>query len=299
MPLSLEKAIDGYLDYLKFQKRYSPHTVLSYKTDLQSFQLFLRSQFEHQDVQGLKPAYVRTWLASLKEEGNVSKTINRKISSLKSFFKYQLKLGEISVSPMATIISPKVGKRLPQYVEKTHVSTLFDHITFSEGWDGETERLIFLLFYHTGMRQAELLGLRDNSLDTYNKVLKVLGKGSKERVIPVCDELSGAIQDYMLKKKEQFEHAGDRLLQTRQGKNLYPKYVYLVVRKYLSMVTTLEKKSPHILRHTFATHLTANGADLNAVKELLGHSSLAATQIYTHNSIERLREIHNQAHPKS
>ena len=199
---------------------------------------------------------------------------------------------------MGTIISPKVNKRLPQYVEKDQISTLFQHVTFTEGWPGKTERMVLMLLYHTGMRQAELLSLKGNSLDAGNAIIKVLGKGSKERTIPLSNEMVTSIQDYILEKRRLFGTDEHKLLLNKNGKALYPKFVYLLVKKYLSLITTIDKKSPHILRHTFATHLTGNGADINAVKELLGHSSLAATQIYTHNSIERLKDIHLQAHPK-
>ena len=299
MPQLLEKAIEHFLDHLKFQKRYSQHTIISYHTDLDAFQKFASLQFDEKSVVEIKATYVRTWLASLKEEGNSSRTINRKISSLKSFFKFQLRQGVIKASPMGTIISPKISKRLPQYVEKEQINTLFQHVSFTEGWIGETERLVLMLLYNTGMRQAELLALRDNSLDAGNAIIKVLGKGSKERIIPLSNEMVKAVQEYILEKRRLFGTGENKLLLNKNGKALYPKFVYILVKKYLSLITTIDKKSPHILRHTFATHLTGNGADINAVKELLGHSSLAATQIYTHNSIERLKDIHSQAHPKS
>ena len=299
MPQTLERTIQLFLDHLKFQKRYSQHTIISYQTDLESFRKFTALQFDEPTVSGIKATYIRTWLASLKEEGNSSRTINRKISSLKSFFKFQLRQGEIKASPMGTIISPKVNKRLPQYIEKDQINSLFNHVSFTEGWTGDTERMVLMLLYNTGMRQAELLSLKENSMDAGNAIIKVLGKGSKERIIPLSNEMVKAIQEYILEKRRLFGTQEQKLLLNKTGKPLYPKYVYLLVKKYLSLITTIDKKSPHILRHTFATHLTGNGADINAVKELLGHSSLAATQIYTHNSIERLKNIHLQAHPKA
>ena len=199
---------------------------------------------------------------------------------------------------MATIISQKVNKRLPQYVEKNHMDTLIQHVEFSDGFEGQTERLAIIILYHTGIRQAELLSLKDSNIDNGNGVIKVFGKGGKERIIPVNRELLDLISGYIKVKCSLFEKS-EKLLVNKTGKPLYPKYLYNVVKKYLSFVTTIDKRSPHVLRHTFATHLTGNGADLNAVKELLGHSSLAATQVYTHNSIERLKDIHSLAHPKS
>ena len=300
MQQSPDQNTRSFLDYLKFQKRYSQHTIISYQNDLAGFFDFLQVQFEESSLAGIKPTYVRTWLAQLKSQGISSKTINRKISSLKSFFKYQLRQGLITVSPMATIISPKSGKRLPQYVEKKDIDTLFDHVEFPDTWTGRTDRLLLQVLYNTGIRQAELIGLKESQVDGLNSAIKVLGKGSKERIIPVSNELMKELKSYAAEKKRRFtEGETVFLLVNEKGKKLYPKYVYNVAKKYLALITTIEKKSPHTLRHTFATHLTNNGADLNAVKELLGHSSLAATQIYTHNSIEKLKDVFKKAHPKA
>lgn len=292
--------LQQFLDYLKFQKRYSQHTIISYQNDLTSFFSFITQTFGELDLQDIKPAVVRSWLALLKEEGMESKSINRKISSLKSFFKYLLRQEVITVSPMATVISPKVNKRLPQFVEKKDVETLFKYVEFPDDWQGKTDRLILELFYNTGMRQAELVNLKESQLDSSKKVIKVLGKGNKERVLPLSEGLIKQLTDYIVKKRDQFEQPDTIcVFVNAKGKKIYPKYVYNAVKTYLSNVTTISKKSPHVLRHTFATHLMNNGADLNAVKELLGHSSLAATQIYTHNTIEKLKDIHKKAHPKA
>jgi integrase/recombinase XerC len=300
MPATATAPIQDFLNYLRFQKRYSPHTSISYETDLTEFFQFLATE-EMGDLPlaSIKATYVRTWLASLKEAGRSAKTINRKISALKSFFKFQLKKGIIATSPMVTVVSPKVSKRLPQYVEQQQMDTLFNHVEFPDNWEGITHRLILLLLYNTGMRRAELTGLRESQVDAANNSLKVLGKGNKERIIPVSSSLMSQVQQYMAAKRTQFEATDTAfLLLTGKGKPLYDRYVYSIVKQYLSLITTIEKKSPHILRHTFATHLTSNGADLNAVKELLGHSSLAATQVYTHNTIARLKDAHKKAHPK-
>ena len=291
--------IRSYLDHLKYQKRYSRHTIVSYETDLVTFSNYLQLQFEESDVQEVTPAFVKSWLASLKVNDISSKTINRKISSLKSFFKYLLREKVVLVSPMVTILSQKVSKRLPQYVEKKDMDTLFKDVEFSADWAGKTSKMALELLYNTGMRQAELIGLKENNIDISNSTIKVLGKGSKERVIPISNELIRLIKEYLSDKKTVHHNADNNLLVNRNGKKLYPKYLYLLVNKYLGYVTTIDKKSPHILRHTFATHLTNNGADLNAVKELLGHSSLSSTQIYTHNTIEKLKDIHKKAHPKA
>ena len=300
MPPNEHQVIKDFLDYLKFQKRYSQHTIISYRNDLQAFFDFLLLQFNDTTLAAIKPAFVRSWLAGLKQDGLDSKSIIRKISALKSFFKFQLRQQHITVSPMATIISPKLSKRLPQFVERADMDTLFEQVEFPDNWEGKTQRLLILLFYHTGIRQAELIGLREMQVDLNNNSIKVLGKGNKERIIPVSIELKKQLGDYIAGKRQGFEKADtDFLFVNSRGKKLYPRYVYDVVHKYLGLVTTIDKKSPHVLRHSFATHLMNNGANLNAVKELLGHSSLAATQIYTHNTIEKLKDIHKKAHPKA
>lgn len=300
MSQSLNPTIQEFVNYLKFQKRYSRHTVVSYQNDLNSFFTFLNLQFGEMPLTHIKPAFVRSWLAELKQQGMESKSINRKISTLKTFFKYQLKQQVMESSPMSTIISPKIKKRLPQFVDKKDIDTLLQHVEFADNWQGRTDRLIIELFYNTGMRQAELVGLRESAVSKSNSSIKVLGKGNKERIIPVSNMLMKNMLEYIADKKKEFETCdGVYLLVTESGKKLYPRYVYNSVNKYLNQITTIDKKSPHVLRHTFATHLMNSGADLNAVKELLGHSSLAATQIYTHNTIEKLKDIHKKAHPKA
>jgi integrase/recombinase XerC len=300
MQQSVVTSIQHFLDYLKFQKRYSQHTIISYSNDLNSFFSFLVQQFGETPLGDIKTVFIRSWLAELKEQGMESRSINRKISTLKSFFKYQLRQEAITVSPMTGIISPKISKRLPQFVDAKDITTLLTHVEFPDTWEGKTEQLILRLFYNTGIRQAELVGLKEVDISKSNSTIKVLGKGNKERIIPVSNELMSQMQEYMSDKKKCFEVFDKNfLLVTASGKKLYPRYVYNAVNRYLAMVTTIDNKSPHVLRHTFATHLMNGGADLNAVKELLGHSSLAATQIYTHNTIEKLKDIHKKAHPKA
>jgi len=300
MSITIPKAVQQFIDYLKFQKRYSQHTIISYHTDLVAFFDFIELTFGNTALPDIKAAFIRTWLASLKDQGMEAKSINRKISTLKSFFKYQLKEEIVQVSPMSTIISPKTNKRLPQFVEKADINTLFSYVEFPDDWQGKTERVLLQLFYNTGIRQAELVSLKESQVDAFKSSIKVMGKGNKERIIPISKELLALLKDYMAEKRKAFDQYDQEfLLVNDKGKKLYPKYVYNAVKKYLSKITTISKKSPHVLRHTFATHLMNNGADLNAVKELLGHSSLAATQIYTHNSIEKLKDIHKKAHPKA
>lgn len=302
MPVSAEQNIQTFVNYLKFEKRYSVHTIRSYQDDLQQFFDYLENALSTSApaLSDIPAAFVRSWLASLKENKATAKTINRKISSLKSFFKYFMRTGQLEQTPMTNIVAPKIGKRLPVYVEQKDVYTLFEHVEFPDSWQGLTDKLLLAIFYHTGMRLSELVNLKESQVNSAGRSLKVLGKGNKERVIPVSEQLIAAINSYIQAKKTLTDNADTTvLLVNDKGKKLYAKYVYLAVKKYLAVVTTIDKKSPHVLRHTFATHLTNNGADLNAVKELLGHSSLAATQIYTHNTIEKLKEVYQKAHPKA
>jgi integrase/recombinase XerC len=291
--------VQSFLDYLKFEKRYSQHTIISYQNDLEQFFSYLTGQYQSPPLPEIAPAFVRSWLAEMKNDKMTAKSINRKISTLKSFFKYHLKIGTVQATPMWSVIAPKISKRLPEFVKESDMRDLFQHMEFPDDWQGKTDRLLLLLFYQTGMRLSELVNLKESQLDFSKQVIKILGKGNKERIVPVGVELVGQLKEYREAKRKELSPFDDIcLFVLANGKKLYPTYVYLAVKKYLSAVTTLTKRSPHILRHTFATHLTNNGADLNAVKELLGHSSLAATQVYTHNSIEKLKEAHKKAHPK-
>ncbi len=296
----MDPLIRTFLDYLEFEKRYSSHTIRSYGDDLSAFFGFIAQSYGDIPAGEVSSGLIRSWLASLKDLELSSRSINRKISTLKSFYKFQLRTGAIGKSPMAPVISPKISRRLPVYVEQEDTETLFAHMEFGDDWNGMTDRLILGLLYQTGMRLSELVNLRNGQVDFGNRTLKVLGKGNKERIIPVSPALIKEIGEYNAKKPGLAEPVDPvYLLVGKKGKKLYPKYVYLAVKKYLSQVTTIDKKSPHVLRHTFATHLMNGGADLNSVKELLGHASLAATQVYTHNTIEKLKEVHRKAHPKA
>ena len=288
---------EAFLNYLRFEKRYSQHTIISYQNDLEQFLGFLIADFDAPHLQDITAAIVRTWLAGLKEAENLTaKSINRKISTLKSFFKFLMREGIVESTPMHIINAPKLSKRLPVYVEEKDIKTLFDYVEFSDDWKGQTEKLVLQLFYATGMRVSELISLKPSQLDGAYSHIKVLGKGNKERIIPLNKEFVSAMQDYIKAKPWK---SAENIFVNEKGKPLYAKQVYNLVQKNLALVTTVQKKSPHILRHSFATHLTNNGADLNAVKELLGHSSLAATQVYTHNSIEKLKAVFKKAHPKA
>jgi integrase/recombinase XerC len=296
---SSNPAIQPFLDYLKFEKRYSRHTLLSYQNDLSSFFDYIVVQYGETELRGISHIYIRSWLAGLKEVGVSSKTINRKISTLRSFFKYNIKTCAMDETPMGKIISPKSEKRLPQFVSESDMKKLADDVVFTDDWQGKTDYLLLMLFYNTGIRLSELINLRESGIDIANGSIKLLGKGNKERIIPISTDLIELIGAYSTEKRSLFIENTETLLITENGLSLKPRSVYRTVQKHLSGVTTVKQKSPHVLRHSFATHLMNRGADLNAVKELLGHSSLGATQIYTHNTIEKLKNIHQKAHPKS
>lgn len=300
MPVADRPHIQSFLDYLKFEKRYSFHTLTSYTTDLIEFYDYAEIQFGATALKDITSAFVRSWLASLKDKGLSSKSLNRKISSLKSFFKYYMKTGAIESTPMDKVISPKIGKRLPVFVKEEDTRMLLETLnSAAEDWKSLNAKMLVIIFYATGMRLSELINLSENQIDFSREQIKVLGKGNKERVIPVSREVIAAIRNYQQLKNKEFEGMNNSLLVTERGKKLYPRYAWKLVNQVLGEASTLDKKSPHVLRHTFATHLMNNGADLNAVKELLGHSSLASTQVYTHNTIEKLKDIHKKAHPKA
>lgn len=301
MPVLTNSPIQSFIDYLKFEKRYSQHTIISYQNDLEQFFSYLKSQYDSPSLTEITHSLIRSWVVELIEDEVMAKSINRKISTLRSFFKYQLKLAVIDKTPMTNIVAPKIGKRLPVFVKEEDTRQLIESLNIAtEDWKTLNAKMLVLLFYATGMRLSELINLKEDQVDKSNSSIKVLGKGNKERVIPVTKEALEIIEDYNNQKWKKFAEWGEILLVTEKGKNMYPKYAYLLVKEYLGkQAKTLDKKSPHVLRHTFATHLTNNGADLNAVKELLGHSSLASTQIYTHNTIEKLKDVHKKAHPKA
>ena len=299
MPEPQHPSVISFLEHIKFEKRFSTHTLRAYGDDLKVFWEFLQAQFEVNTPQSISPAMVRSWMASMTLIKMQPKSINRKISSLKSYFKFCLQQGILTASPAKSIQVLKTRKRLPSYVEQDRMEELLQETVFANDWTGKTEYLTVALLYYTGMRVSELVNLKISQIDLARNQIKVLGKGNKERIIPISPDTVSRITDYQKEKEIQFAAIiTDKLLLSLKGKPLSARQIYDIVKKHLSTVTTAEKKSPHVLRHSFATHLTSNGAELNAVKELLGHSSLAATQVYTHNSIERLRDIHKKAHPK-
>lgn len=290
--------VQEFLAYIQFERRYSPKTVQAYQNDLEQFFLFIKSTFEIEESKFIKHIHVRSWLAQLSENDYEARSLNRKISTLKSFYKFLMKMGHLTESPMSKVVSPKIKKRLPSFVNQPNIDLLLNEIEFPSDYSGKMDRLILEILYATGMRRNELMQLKEFDIDTSLQQLKVLGKGNKERIIPLQKPLLSLIGDFV-KEKKLLGLDNTYLLVLPSGKRLYDKYVYNVTKKYLSLVTTIEKRSPHVLRHTFATHLLNEGADLNAVKELLGHANLTATQIYTHNTIDKLKDIHKKAHPRS
>lgn len=289
---------ESFFQYLQFEKRYSSHTIIAYKSDLESFIDFIKSQYEIEDISQLKHTFIRSWIVQLMDSGIKSKSINRKISTLKTYYKFLQREGEIKQSPMLKVISPKLPKRLPQYVEEKGMDDLLSQNDFENTFEGIRNRLILEMFYATGIRVSELVNLKTADVNTSSMQIKVLGKRNKERIIPISEHLIPLMKIYLDEKSHSIG-TNEFYFCNEKGESIYTKYIYRLVKKELSNVTTIQKRSPHVLRHTFATHMLNNGADLNAIKEILGHSSLAATQVYTHNSIEKLKNIYKQAHPKS
>lgn len=294
----MHKAI--FLQYLQYEKRFSENTILAYRKDVEQFIAFLKETYSLALVNEVRHFHIRSWVIDLLEQGLTPRTIRRKLSTLKTYFRFLLKHKQIEENPMLKVVIPKVGKRLPVHVQEHEMAQLFERAAFTEDFPGQRDRTMLELLYATGMRRAELLGLRLQDVDFGQRVIRVLGKGKKERLIPFGTALREQLQAYLDVREATFPDNGEaHLLLTDKGAKLYPKFVYNTVKRYLSLVTTLEQRSPHVLRHSFATHLSNNGADLNAIKELLGHANLAATQIYTHNSIEKLKKVYQQAHPKA
>ncbi|RLD72421.1 MAG: integrase [Bacteroidetes bacterium] len=290
--------IDDFLKYLQAEKRYAVHTIKAYKNDLNQFHAFCQET----DREGMDLHFrvIRSWVVSLMDSGYSSRTVHRKLTSLSTYCSYLIKEGQLDSNPVERVLKPKLNKRVPAFVEEGKMDLLLDEYDFGEGFTGTRNRLVLDMLYQTGMRRSELIGLKTGSINREGKSVKVMGKRGKERIIPVGDELLASVEKYMVVRSEVMaDKAGNSLIVTEKGGAAYDKLVYRIVNNYLSMVTTLDKKSPHVLRHTFATHMLNRGADLNAIKELLGHANLSATQVYTHNTYKKLKSIYNQAHPRA
>lgn len=289
-----------FLRYLRQEKRYSVHTLTAYENDLRQFDSYIAEQYDDSDPLHADVSIIRSWFASLMSDGYSRGSINRKMSTLKSFYRYHFKTGSIGRNPMDKLRSVRPGRKLPVFVQEDRLADLFDIRGFSKDFPGLRDLLMMELLYTTGMRLSELLNLKHTDVDAYNGSVRVTGKRNKQRMIPLLDQVRETYRKYCEEKEARFgSGVAPEVLVTDKGKKLYPGFVYRRVIFYLRQVTTRAKKSPHVLRHSFATHMLDHGADLNAIKEILGHASLAATQVYTHNTIEKIKTIYKQAHPKA
>ncbi len=289
---------ESFIDYLKYEKRCSSHTVIAYKNDLDQFVQFCTNVVGEFNVKKADSKLVRSWIVQLMEKELSARSVTRKITAVKSFFKFLLKEQIVSNNPAIYLALPKILKKLPNFVEEPNLQHLLDDGFFADDFVGIRDKLIITLLYGTGIRLGELLLLKDSDFDIKASLIKVLGKRKKERIIPYPASINQLLEQYINIRSTKIDIKTERLFVTETGKAVYEKLVYRVVKNNLAKVTLLEKKSPHVLRHTYATHLLNKGADLNAVKELLGHSNLAATQVYTHTTFERLHDIYKQAHPR-
>lgn len=287
-----------FIEYLRFEKRFSKHTILSYENDLRQYFEFAVKSGQTDDLPDT--ATLRMWVVSQMENNITPRTIHRKLSTLRSYCKYLMQRGYLKTNPLDKVLKPKLNRRLPEFIENERINHFLDSYDFGNDFAGRRNRLILELLYQTGMRRAELISLKLSSIDVSKKQILVRGKRNKQRIIPISSKLTILIEDYIQIRKEAFQGSGEEfLLLTDKGKPVYDKLIYRVVNNFLSYLTTRKKKSPHVLRHTFATHLLNKGADLNAIKELLGHANLSATQVYTHNSFENLKNTYKKAHPRA
>ncbi len=295
--------ITSFLSQLAKIKKYSEHTVLSYSNDLKQFEDYLSTAYQVDDVLKANHLMIRSWVVSLSKNEITPRSVNRKLSALNSFYKYALKHGHIEKNPMKKVVAPKVGKRLPSYVMEDEIPVVMKATDLqADAYAQWRDKTILFLLYTTGMRRSELIQLRIEDVNVSRREIRVIGKGKKERIVPMTADSLQFLGEYLDIRKAEFADTTvecSYLLLSDKGKKMDPRTVYSIVNKYLKLAPSAEKKSPHVLRHSFATHLLNNGADINAIKELLGHANLGATQVYTHNSIERLKEIYQKFHPKA
>ncbi len=291
--------LELFLSYLKYEKRYSPHTITAYENDLGQFILFGKILVEDFHVEKTDYHLIRQWVVSLMNNGTLARSVNRKISTLKTFYRFLMREGVIDKNPTDHVSVLKMAKKLPEFVQEKEMNQLLDGQFFSGDFEGVRDKAVVSLFYGTGIRLSELVGIRLTDLNLAEKMVKVNGKRNKQRLVPFPMEISSLLSDYIKLRNELYPDSGNILFLTESGEPVYNKLVYRIVKRQLSLVTTSDKKSPHILRHSYATHLLNRGADLNAIKELLGHANLAATQVYTHTSFEQLKKVYKQAHPRA
>ena len=290
--------VESFLQYLLTEKRFSTHTANAYQTDINQFFDFLHLQFEMDNLDEVDDKIIRSWMVHLSDKNLSPRSINRKLSSLKSLYKFAVKSGSVKNNPAININGPKTEKRLPSYVQEKEMKSLFEKIEFEDSFSGYRDKLILDLFYQTGIRLSEMCNLKIQNVDFSKKMLKVLGKRNKERLIPLHIQSLELISNYIQMRSANSNNDHSYLILNNKGEQAGNKFVYRCVNSYLSKVTASSKKSPHVIRHTFATHMLNRGADLNTIKEILGHANLAATQVYTHNSINKLKTVYKQAHPK-
>ena len=290
---------EQFLNFLKYEKRYSDHTVTAYEKDLDQFICFGNEMVEDFSLIEVDHHLIRQWVISLMNEGMSVTSVKRKTSTLRSLYKFLVREGVVKKNPTILVMIPKSGKKLPQFVQEKEMDLLLDTSFFSNDFTGLRDKAVLSFFYGTGTRLSELKGVKLSDLNLREQQVKVLGKRNKERLIPFPSEISTDLNHYMTIRNELFGDSSCYLFLTDKGEPAYDKLLYRIVRKYLGMVTNMEKRSPHVLRHSYATHLLNRGADLNAIKELLGHASLAATQVYTHTTFEKLKKIYNQSHPRA
>ena len=289
---------DAFIKYLKFEKRLSDHTILSYDNDLKQFESFFKTYSTNKEIKTTDKRAIRSWIVELSLKKLSPKSINRKIATLKSFFKFLIKREVIEINPSTNITSLKTDQKIPNFLKEKDVNFLFDNLILEKNFNGERDMMILELLYGTGIRISELINLKTRNINLPKKELKIMGKRKKERIIPLHQQIISQIKKY-LDKKNEIKSTHEFLLCTNKGKKLYPMLIYRIVKKHLSSLINSKKYNPHLLRHTFATHILNKGGDLNSIKDLLGHESLAATQIYTHNSIEKLKETFKASHPRA
>lgn len=289
---------ESFINFLKYEKRYSAHTVIAYKKDLDQFVNFCTEMVGDFNVKNVDLKLMRSWVVELMEHDMNPRTVSRKVTAVKSFYNYLLREKIVETNPAVNVPLPKIRKKLPNFVEENNLHHLLDDNLFDKGFRGSRDKLIISLFYGTGIRLAELIKLKDQDFNTAGQLVRVLGKRQKERIVPYPKEINQLLEEYVTNRDAEIVNKSGFLFVTEKGEPVYEKLIYRVVKSNLARVTSLEKKSPHVLRHTYATHLLNKGADLNAVKELLGHANLAATQVYTHTTFEKLQQSYKQAHPR-
>ena len=291
--------INAFLDYLRLERNYSEKTIVSYRTDLLEFEEYLKKVDAELDFAKVDADVVRNWMVSLMDDGRAATSVNRKLSSLRSFYRFLLKKKVVLVDPMLKVVGPKKKKPLLSFVREKDMDRLLDELLYDESFEGCRDRIILEMFYATGMRRSELIGLNDADVDLSAKLIKVTGKRNKQRLIPFGDELAEDLLKYIKVRNETLSQGAEAFFVLKNGARMYPEAIYRLVRRYLSGVVTLKKRSPHVLRHTFATAMLNGKAELRAVKELLGHESLATTEVYTHTTFEELKKVYEQAHPRA